>query len=515
MLTLVLALLALSTASQLALSGQPRLVAQAATMFATGALATVFAVVGIARTRGVERRWRLLVAAGPLSTLPGAVEWTRQYFSGNPELLRLTPPESVFLVAPVLAIAGLICMPAGTDERQKRAPPRPDGGVWPRYSHTVIALDGLMIVLSIFLIAWFALLRHVVGSGISGTSFVIALAFAMTSALLVVVLALVATFRRPSNGRALALLGVGLVALAASETVLVRLSLPGADVQGTVPLWIGAAAGPVLVALAMIAPARDTRHQRPPERDRVTIGRFRWQGDEVRRWLHAYLPYLPLAVAAVLVLATAVRDGALRGLTLYVALCLTALATLRQLIVVAENRRLVSDLRVVHQQLRHQAYHDGLTGLANRALFILELELAVTAHSERGQPVVVLFCDIDHFKTVNDTHGHAAGDQFLRTVADRLRTAVREDDLAARLGGDEFAVLLTRSDADPHTAGRQCARRITAAMDRPVTLAGHLQRIQISIGVALADSHQSLVSAEQILHQADTAMYHVKQLQKG
>ncbi|EFC82304.1 GGDEF domain-containing protein, partial [Parafrankia sp. EUN1f] len=229
---------------------------------------------------------------------------------------------------------------------------------------------------------------------------------------------------------------------------------------------------------------------------------------DIRPWLHAYLPYLPLSVAAALVLATAVRNGALRGLPLYLAIGLATLVSLRQIVSVTENRRLVADVKLAHHRLQYQADHDGLTGLANRALFTRELEHAVTAHRDRGRPVVVLFCDIDHFKTVNDTHGHHAGDQLLRTVAARLHTAVRQDDLAARLGGDEFAVLLADSNASPRLAGEQCARRIMAAMAKPVALSGHTEQIQISIGLALADGQPT--SAEQILHQADTAMYHSK-----
>ncbi|MBE3200330.1 GGDEF domain-containing protein [Frankia sp. CH37] len=165
-----------------------------------------------------------------------------------------------------------------------------------------------------------------------------------------------------------------------------------------------------------------------------------------------------------------------------------------------------------HQRLEYQAHHDGLTGLANRVLFTRELETAVTAHRRHGTPVVVLFCDIDHFKTINDTHGHSVGDALLRTVATRLHTAIRRGDLAARVGGDEFAVLLadTSTDASAHTAGEQCARRIAVGMLRPVTLAGRPQRIQISIGLAIADGRQPSTSAEQILHQADTGMYEAK-----
>ncbi|MCK9901677.1 GGDEF domain-containing protein [Frankia sp. Cpl3] len=512
LLALVTALFVLAAAGQLVLSGQLRLVVQATALFVCGVASTVFAVIGIVRTRGVDRRWRLLVAAGPLSALPGAFEWTRQYSSGNPLQLQLTASESLFLIAPLLTIAGLICVPARADDVPTRAPPPPTGGWWLRYSHAVIALDSLMIVLSMIMIAWFAALRDITHSGISGTSFVIAVSFTLTSALLVVVLVLVATFRQPRNGRAVALLGAGLVVLAASETVLVQLSLPDpVGLEGSGPTWLGAALAPLLVALAMIAPERGGRPLVPPA-VRPATSRSIWSGRAVRNWLHAYLPYLPLGVAAALVLASALRDGALHGPPLYLATCLVTLVSLRQIVIIAENRRLVSDVQRAHQRLEYQAYHDGLTGLANRVLFTRELEKAVTAHSQHRTPVVVLFCDIDHFKTVNDTYGHSAGDELLRTVAARLRTAIRHDDLAARVGGDEFAVLLagTSTEASPHVVGEQCAQRIAVGMLRPVTLGGRPRQIQISIGLAIADGWQPSTSAGQLLHQADTGMYSAK-----
>ena len=98
---------------------------------------------------------------------------------------------------------------------------------------------------------------------------------------------------------------------------------------------------------------------------------------------------------------------------------------------------------------RHQAFHDALTGLANRALFSDRLDHALRRRAGAARTAVVLFCDLDDFKNVNDTHGHTIGDQLLVTVAERIRESLREGDTAARLGGDEFAVLLEDADAAP------------------------------------------------------------------
>ena len=99
-----------------------------------------------------------------------------------------------------------------------------------------------------------------------------------------------------------------------------------------------------------------------------------------------------------------------------------------------------TELRRLERELRHHALHDALTGLANRVLFVERLKHALTRRSEA--PLAVLFIDLDDFKSVNDTHGHAAGDQVLISVATRLQRCLRPHDTAARLGGDEFGVLL-------------------------------------------------------------------------
>jgi diguanylate cyclase (GGDEF)-like protein len=132
------------------------------------------------------------------------------------------------------------------------------------------------------------------------------------------------------------------------------------------------------------------------------------------------------------------------------------------------------EARGLQEQLRHQATHDALTGLANRALFDERLD-AVTG------PAAVLLVDLDGFKSINDTHGHHAGDVILTAVADRLRRCVPASATAARLGGDEFAVLLP--GADEPTA-RLLVDRFTALLDEPVAVDGVVLRAEASIGVA-------------------------------
>jgi diguanylate cyclase (GGDEF)-like protein len=158
-----------------------------------------------------------------------------------------------------------------------------------------------------------------------------------------------------------------------------------------------------------------------------------------------------------------------------------------------------------HRHLRRQANHDSLTGLANRASFRARLSDVLSHPERRPGSQAVLFVDLDDFKDVNDNLGHAAGDDLLVEVADRLSDAVRPGDLVARLGGDEFAVLLDGL-ADAEMA-RTIAARTIAAIDQPVVVGGRKLRIGASVGVALRNG---ATDPEVVLRDADMAMYAAK-----
>jgi diguanylate cyclase (GGDEF)-like protein len=169
----------------------------------------------------------------------------------------------------------------------------------------------------------------------------------------------------------------------------------------------------------------------------------------------------------------------------------------------------VSQLSVLQEQLHHQAYHDPLTGLANRALFTDTVKETI---AERRGELAVLFIDLDDFKTINDSLGHAAGDELLVAVATRLRSSLRPEDLVARLGGDEFAVMVE----DPHDAqdaAVRVARRIMDAFVAPVGLGSESIAVYVSVGIA--SSHGAEFSAEELIRDADVAMYKAKTTGKG
>jgi diguanylate cyclase (GGDEF)-like protein len=159
------------------------------------------------------------------------------------------------------------------------------------------------------------------------------------------------------------------------------------------------------------------------------------------------------------------------------------------------------------ETVRHQATHDALTGLPNRVLFLDRLEDALAAILP-GNHVGLLFCDLDRFKQVNDGLGHAAGDELLRQVAARLRAAVRPGDTVGRLSGDEFAIILPGlvGQYDAH----RLADRVNECFATPFRLEGIDVEVGTSVGVALHDD-ASYGSAEQLLKEADAAMYRDKQ----
>jgi diguanylate cyclase (GGDEF)-like protein len=169
----------------------------------------------------------------------------------------------------------------------------------------------------------------------------------------------------------------------------------------------------------------------------------------------------------------------------------------------------VAQTEIATDRLVHQATHDPLTGLPNRARLAEALPAALQRAEAHGTTTALLFVDFDDFKQVNDEYGHSVGDLVLRHVAARLRATLRADDLLVRQGGDEFLVLL--SDLPPRNAealARRVAGALLAVLDEPCSVTGGVEiAVRASIGVSLADSR---ASADRLLGSADAAMYAAK-----
>ena len=200
-------------------------------------------------------------------------------------------------------------------------------------------------------------------------------------------------------------------------------------------------------------------------------------------------------------------------LHLFAGIALVALAALALLASLVRQQRAYAQLQSVGQEMRAMAFNDPLTGLANRRLLTDRLQQALAASGRNGQWGAVLFLDLDHFKTLNDTQGHDVGDQLLQQVARRLVGAARAGDTVARLGGDEFVVMLETlgaSDAEAALHAEVLAERVREQIARPYAIPrlAHGYHISPSIGVALFQGGAEPVDV--LLKQADMALYQAK-----
>lgn len=166
----------------------------------------------------------------------------------------------------------------------------------------------------------------------------------------------------------------------------------------------------------------------------------------------------------------------------------------------------ITQHRLNEERIRQLAYYDALTGLPNRRLLEDRLQHAIRHAHRKQQMLAVMFVDLDHFKAVNDSHGHAAGDHLLTEIAGRLQSCLREDDTLARLGGDEFIVLLPELDSSEHAI--RVAHRLIEANARPYRCGDALLRVGSSIGISLYPLDGE--TADALMERADEAMYQAK-----
>ena len=346
-------------------------------------------------------------------------------------------------------------------------------------------LDGLILVGSLVVLTWTTALGAVWQSR-SGSTLAdsVSIAYPATDVAIAATALLSVPYASWRYRSTLRLLALALVGMAVSDSAFNWLmTLPEFG------RWQALDAGWPLAFLIMALAARTAGSSARGPRDRARPGQ--------QSWFDLALPYVPVLPALAVWFGKALVGHRVDAAA-FIAGGLTLLCVLaRQFLVLAENRRLVA-------AVAHQALHDSLTGLANRALFLDRLAHANTLRERSGQPFGVLFMDVDNFKEINDGLGHPAGDELLVLVAERLCSCVGPADTVARLGGDEFAVLLEVSVHDPAAIAAEMRR----AMEEPFTINGHSVRSSLSIGLAVADDVD--LETSEYLRRADVAMYAAK-----
>lgn len=446
--------------------------------------ATVAAIACAGRARrsvGRARQPWWWLAAGTASWALGEAAWS--YY----ELVdgRQTPFPSVadagFLMFPVLAAAGLLLWPSAV----LRGPAR-----W----RTL--LDGALVAGALFVLSWVTALGTTVHAGGTSTfGYAVSLAYPLSDlVLLTVTVVVVAHARHAQSG--LGVLAAGLAGLCLADSGFAYLNAVGRYATGS-PVDAGWFSGFLLMAVAarIAAPPLETDPAGTPAQLESTP--------------RAVLPYLPAGIGLAIALSGQFTGHGDRVALAAATVVIVALLG-RQLLAILDNRALVRQVVHAQQGLHHQAFHDPLTGLANRALFADRLRHGLELHRRDLRPLSLLYCDLDGFKTVNDTLGHDAGDEVLRTAAERLNAVTRSGDTVARMGGDEFAMLL-EDGGDPH----EVAARILAAFTQPASIGRHRVPLSTSIGIAQLDPGEATPTAEALLQRADHAMYQAKHAGKG
>jgi GGDEF domain-containing protein len=301
-----------------------------------------------------------------------------------------------------------------------------------------------MTATAIGLISWCTTVAAVVtdSAGLTLLARTLLLAYPLGDVVLIVLVVLLLGRTRGAR-TALDLVGLGMVGLSVADSAFIFLAATDSYTSGLVDLgWLG---GFLLIAVAGTCT--------PPAAAADEAGHVR---DRDSRASTSLLPYLPVALASTVVLFGALTGRPLRPGEQVAGVVVVGALLARQYLTLRDNTRLAGHLAARERQLRHQAFHDALTGLANRSLFTDRLEHALRLHARDLRRVSVIFLDLDDFKLVNDTFGHAAGDQLLVRVAERLTGALRSGDTVARWAGDEFAVLLEDS-GDPLDSAGACS----------------------------------------------------------
>lgn len=449
-----------------------------------GALAC--AVVNVRRTSGVSRAWRILVIAAMMSWLLGDAFW---WLSGGGHDGAAAPVPAVvaYFGPPILSFFAMVLLVRSSGGLTRRRDGAPHG------AFALAVLDGLVAV------AAFSILVFLGGLGATTTSALprsydetVVAGYSVLELGVVVLAVMGATAYRRDRPyrRNFLLLAGGVVLIAGSDRFIAYLWSVGVQAPD---VWGGAGniLGPLLIGFSVQA--------LNPREDRGA-------SDEALDWAQLIWPYL--GFLSILMLCAI---HVLVGLTppvvvVWLCMAMVLLVAVRQIMAVVAARQLTRRLYEAQRRLAHQVNHDVLTGLPNRLLFGQRLEAAI-----RDGRFVLIFVDVDDFKEVNDQFGHAAGDELLRAVGERLHRCVGPSDTLARIGGDEFAILVENDDDPPEVV----ADRLRVALRDPFAVHGSSVRVRASMGLVQHGADDPAPTVDDLMRQADISMYAGKRLGKN
>ncbi|WP_344650848.1 GGDEF domain-containing protein [Cryptosporangium japonicum] len=450
---------------------------------AVGGALACFAAAGAAawaarRTRSTSRRGWIAVATGLAMWATGNTSSFLWHLSGIDHYSRTT--DAIYLTAIPILLFGLTSLLAAQ---------------LPAVSLRLI-LDGVIIAGSLFLVSWGTVLGPIAAEQQSPINWAISIAYPVTDVMMATVVLLVLSAGAPGTRTPLSLLSAGFLLTAIGDVAYALFDhLGNYSSNGLINLiWFFSY---LLMLLGGVWVATDPR----TEPQQVTVPPY------------TLLPYVPFSLAIVTTQAVYFVTGGVNAVLVVGCAALVMLVLGRQLTTVRENVTLnarlastVAELRQREEELRHRAFHDGLTELPNRVLFHTRVEEAIAAHDDE---VTVLYVDLDGFKAVNDQYGHDVGDALLIKVADRLRECL-DDHLVARLGGDEFGVLLPGTTSP--SVSTELAERIVSSIAGITTVEGRRVRVGASVGIAV---NQTDGGVGELLRAADLAMYAAKVEGKG
>lgn len=455
----------------------------AVAMCCTSLVAVVYGLVVARRVHGTARWWRLLAVGAVASLVAGQACWWLLGADAFPVWVVLYWLFPVFALASVLVLA-LRGGRVGVPEDGSRG-----------HAALLTLLDGLVAAASFAILVIFGLANLSTSSFPRSESGAAQIPFAMAELVVVVVAAVTGMVYRAEHAYRVTYLqlGSGVVLIAASDRVIAyfdTLDMHGAAMWGE----MGLALGPLFVALSMRPrdPAPSPASGRPRLLD----------------WAQLVLPYTGFLGITVLLAFHVLTGHELGPLVVAVTVVMVVLVAARQVAAMGQQRLLTRRLYEVQRRLAHQVMHDALTGLPNRLLFAQRLDQAM-----RDGEFGLIFVDLDDFKDVNDRYGHAAGDELLRAVGERLMTCLSDADTLARIGGDEFAILIDVSQSTDTEGPDLVADRLRVALREPFLLHGCSVRVRASMGL-VHSAGPSTLSSDDLLRQADISMYAGKRLGK-